>query len=126
MKDPTTRCWYTQDILQHTLPDGSIEPVFQLVCEDIPNDIIEGPSPSGVWSIVLDRVRPVREAVVGRKLFSTVSGPEQYGLSHPIIHRLIETLPNANKCWLYDPSLFESSAQPKTRKKRTKILKDEE
>jgi hypothetical protein len=113
LKRPDQRCWYTQEILAS--PNDPKEPLFRLVCEDDPNSPIEGSTPSGVWTEVLERVRPFREAAAGRKLFSTVSGPEQFGLSHGVIHKLIQELPNADKCANYDPSLIETK-QSKSKK----------
>lgn len=79
---------------------------------------------------MLERVRPVREEITGKKLFTTVSGPEQYGLSHKIIHRLINELPNASKCTKYDSSLAESTSnqpvKPKRRKKESDISEGDE
>lgn len=108
IKNPAVRCTYKQDIL--VSPTDAREPLFRLTCEDMPEAPIEGPTPSGVWAEVLDRVKPHREAQAGRKLYSTVSGPEQYGLSHGVIHKLIQELPDAKLCVNYDPTLFENDA----------------
>lgn len=90
----------------------------------MPDEPIEGPTPSGVWAEVLERVRPVREEITGKKLFTNVSGPEQFGLSHKIIHKLIYELPNSTKCTKYDPTLAENPNTPvsKGSKKRKREI----
>ncbi|XP_049851444.1 uncharacterized protein LOC126326044 [Schistocerca gregaria] len=138
--EPTRRCWYIQEILEgrpsggaHSSPGEdpsddvsthylSQEPLFRLTCEDLPSEPIEGSTPSGVWSEVLERIRPIREGIAGRKLLSTVSGPEQFGLSHRVIHQLIERLPNASLCVNYDPAQVLQAVQKEAdgRKKRAK------
>lgn len=104
LKDPTKRCEYTQEVIAN--PKQSNEPQFRLICEDDALNPITSSTPSGVWSEVLERIKPQREAIVGRTLHSTISGPEQFGFSHPIIHALIEELPNADRCANYDRSAF--------------------
>jgi len=75
LKDPSTRCMYIQEILENTNPTqnsknshAETEPLFRLTCEDLPDEPIEGPTPSGVWAEVLERVRPVREEITGKKV----------------------------------------------------------
>lgn len=104
LKDPTKKCEYTQEVIAN--PKNSSEPQFRLTCEDDALNPIVSSTPSGVWSEVLERIKPQREAIVGRTLHSTISGPEQFGFSHPIIHALIEELPNADKCSIYDRTAF--------------------
>lgn len=104
LKDPTKRCEYTQEVIMN--PKQPNEPLFRLTCEDDPLNPILSSTPSGVWSEVLERIKPQREAIVGRTLHSTISGPEQFGFSHPIIHALIEELPNSDKCANYDSNAF--------------------
>lgn len=104
LKDPTKKCEYIQEVIAN--PKNSSEPQFRLTCEDDALNPIVSSTPSGVWSEVLERIKPQREAIVGRTLHSTISGPEQFGFSHPIIHALIEELPNADKCAIYDRSAF--------------------
>lgn len=106
LKNPASRCWYIQEVLSSTSEPK--EPLFRLTCEDDPEHPIQSSTPSGVWSEVLERIKPQREAIVGRPLHSTISGPEQFGFSHPIIHQLIEDLPSALKCVNYDLNLFSS------------------
>lgn len=113
LKDPNTRCDYTQEVILN--PKNSKEPIFRLTCEDDPENPIQSSTPSGVWSEVLERIKPQREAIVGRVLHSTISGPEQFGFSHPIIHTLLQELPNADKCANYDPNLYHT---PDARGKR--------
>ena len=115
LKTPSSRCWYVQEVLSSTTEPK--EPIFRLTCEDDPEYPIQSNTPSGVWSEVLERIKPQREAIVGRALHSTISGPEQFGFSHPIIHQLIEELPDALQCANYDPNLF---FQPDPRGKRSK------
>jgi hypothetical protein len=106
VKFPDTKCYYVQELLaSETEP---ISPVFKLTCEDEPDRPIYGSSASSVWATLLDRIRPQREQIMGRPLNSSISGPEQYGFSHPSIHSLIEALPGASNCLGHDPmSLYE-------------------
>ena len=82
----------------------------------MPDEILDNITPSGVWADVLTRVRPIREEKTGKRLLTSVSGPEQFGLSQKVIHKLIEELPNATKCTRYIPALFDAPKKPKKRR----------
>ena len=94
-------------VVSEILPSESSGPIFRVLLKDDPAH--NGYSfhyikitlhrwthstASGVWMKVLQSLK--------RKPNISVSGPEMYGLSHPLVKRLIEELPNAKNCLEYE------------------------
>lgn len=103
--DPARRCGYTQEIRSTSTKTkqghDSQEPVFVLICEEAPEQVLSSSTPSGVWAMLLERVKAHREEKAGKKLSTNISGQEQFGLSNAVIKSLIEELPNATLCKKY-------------------------
>ncbi len=67
----------------------------------------------------------MNESQGGKRVFTTVSGPEYFGLSNPKVRALIESLPNADKCERYDKKV-DSETTPKKKRGRPAKVKVEE
>ena len=76
------------------LDDGQ-KPMFKVTCSDDPHNPIVKDSASGAW---LDFVKKTNDIQQVRKTKPSVSGPDRFGLAEPSVLRIIQTLPNANKC----------------------------
>lgn len=87
-------------------------PIFHIHPEDQP-DIppIEANTATGVWSVVLRAANAIRNK---KGLANSVSGPEYYGLSNPIVASLIQSLPGAKYCkdYVWQPFDIQSPAPP--------------
>ena len=95
MEDPTMRVWWRSLILD----DGGDGPLFRCEMKDDSSVFFEGGSPSAPW---LAAVRAIEDRkrelgmVANRSL--TISGPECYGLSHPIVQRIMQTMEGVDQC----------------------------
>ena len=93
MHDPDERIWYTSSIVK-----TSRGPKF--IVENTQNKIhFESEKPSGAWVAVirayaaaLNKISPSRRAT------TTVSGPEYFGISAPIVRHLFSQMENVEKC----------------------------
>jgi len=110
MADPTVRVLYTSEIV-----DGGDEPKFNVTPEG--GETIQATTPSGAWTEVVKRVNDMKLEKTGKRLFTTVSGPEMFGFSHPTIAKLIQELPGAELCDRYVCLSFEEK-NPSARKRR--------
>jgi len=106
--DPSSRTEYTSEIV-----DGGERPLFQVTASDAPDKPGQGNSPTAAWTAIL---RKLNEK--SNKPFNAVSGPEYFGLAKGIISKLIQELPNADKCFNYQTQEFILDKTPQTRKKR--------
>lgn len=89
--NPATRTYYTSEILDQ----GGEGPIFRVIADDAPNDIIERDTASGAWVEVSLRCHKLRGSQRNKV---TVSGTEMFGLSHPDIAALVLELPGVEKC----------------------------
>ncbi|KAJ9064717.1 hypothetical protein DSO57_1027496 [Entomophthora muscae] len=96
--NPTAQTCYTSSIL-----DGNSGPKFQVVAEDRPNEPFLSDTPSGAWTQILKQASKVRNLQVA----NSGSGPEYYGLAHPTIAYMIQSLPNARLCSNYHWQNFD-------------------
>ena len=94
-KNPSNRVSWTCEILDV----GEEAPEFRLTPEDDRGNTIVGHTATAVWSEVLKLVKEKR--VDSEKSMGNISGPEYFGFSHPTIARLLEELPDAQKCTRY-------------------------
>ncbi|KAL9657275.1 hypothetical protein ABK040_011495 [Willaertia magna] len=92
VKDTNKRCLYTCEI-----KDGGDAPIFVLISEDNPNEVIEAPSATAAWTVIVKQINKIKSEESGKRVFTNVSGPEYYGLAHPTVMKLISQLPNAEK-----------------------------
>ncbi|XP_002708791.2 transforming growth factor beta regulator 1 [Oryctolagus cuniculus] len=99
MKCPDQKCLYTCQI-----KDGGVQPQFEIVPEDDPQNAIIGPSADACHAELLQTI----SATLG-KLMPTLlpSGADFFGFSHPTIHNLIQSCPGARKCINYQWVKFD-------------------
>jgi len=104
MKDPERKVNYECEII---LGPGGTSPAFQITPEDDPDQPIIGSSATAVWKTVLERVNALKTEQSGKRMFAAISGPEYFGFSQPTVAKLIQDLPNADKCERYKMKQFE-------------------
>ncbi|KAI8870485.1 FYRC-domain-containing protein, partial [Ramicandelaber brevisporus] len=85
-----------------TILDGGNQPLFRVVAEDCPDKPIEWASATGAWSKVVRQVNAVRK----KEASNSISGPDLFGLTHATIAKMIQDLPNVEKCPNYVPQNF--------------------
>ncbi|CAG8498877.1 2905_t:CDS:2 [Diversispora eburnea] len=98
MIDPLKNTIYTSRI-----EDGVDGPKFIVQAQDQPNDPIVASSATGAWTPVIKQANNIRN----RKHSNAASGPDYFGLSQPTIRKMIQELPNAEKCKNYAFQVFE-------------------
>ncbi|KAI8340835.1 F/Y rich C-terminus-domain-containing protein [Chlamydoabsidia padenii] len=76
------------------------EPSFVVEPKDDPENIIRAKTATGCWTVVAKKANQIRKKS-GR---NSISGPEYYGLAHPVIRFLIEEM-GVDKCTKYKKSL---------------------
>jgi len=98
-----SRCKYFSEII-----DGGTEPRFVVTCyEDTENPIsIEASTPSGAWAQVGQRINGLKFKANGKEVLTQLSGPEMFGFSFPTIAKLIQEMPGATECSLYQMQEF--------------------
>jgi hypothetical protein len=92
IKGDGSRTLYRSEII-----DGGDRPIFTVVASDDPDTIHSSPTVSGCWISVIKRVKDVLK----NRATTSISGPSCFGLSNPDVKKLIEKLPNAQKCMRY-------------------------
>jgi hypothetical protein len=103
--NPSERVWYTSEILDI----GGELPLFRVTMDSHPEISFESNSPSAPWNIIADKAREIRS---DGDRHSTVSGPDYFGLTSPIICYLIQQMECADQCVNYVMKQFEK-APPK-------------
>ncbi|XP_044522126.1 transforming growth factor beta regulator 1 [Gracilinanus agilis] len=99
MKCPDQKCLYTCQI-----KDGGMQPQFEIVPEDDPENAIVGSSANACHAELLKTISAAR----GKLLPSVLpSGADFFGFSHPTIHNLIQSCPGARKCINYQWVKFD-------------------
>ncbi|KAJ2722086.1 hypothetical protein GGI07_003528 [Coemansia sp. Benny D115] len=92
MTDPNRQviytCWIT---------DGGDAPLFHVEAEDMNGSPIVAPTATGAWTTVLRKVNQIRQ----REHSNSASGPDYFGFSHPTIAKMIQDLPDADRCRSY-------------------------
>lgn len=104
MVDPHSDTQYTCEIL-----DGGDEPIFQLNADDNPSECWRGPTPTTVWTIAVRRAFAIRNMDYGHNPV----GPDFFGLRKNTIAKMIQDLPNADKCKNYIWQNFEAMSNSK-------------
>ncbi|CAO3649740.1 unnamed protein product [Cunninghamella blakesleeana] len=99
MVDPHSDTQYTCQIL-----DGGDEPIFQLEADDNPGEVYAGPTTTTIWTIVVRRAFAIRNMEYGHNPV----GPDFFGLRKNTIAKMIQDLPNADKCKNYVWQTFEA------------------
>ncbi|XP_035293702.1 transforming growth factor beta regulator 1 isoform X1 [Cricetulus griseus] len=90
MKCPDQKCLYTCQV-----KDGGVQPQFEIVPEDDPQNTIVSSSADACYE---ELVRTISNAT-GKLMPNLLScGAEFFGFSHPVIHNLIQSCPEAQNC----------------------------
>ncbi|XP_055477712.1 transforming growth factor beta regulator 1 isoform X2 [Psammomys obesus] len=90
MKCPDQKCLYTCQI-----KDGGVQPQFEIVPEDDPHNTIVGSSADACYEELLRAI----SATTGKLQPNPFScGADFFGFSHPTIHNLIQSCPDAQNC----------------------------
>ncbi|RCH81684.1 hypothetical protein CU098_003296, partial [Rhizopus stolonifer] len=116
MVDPHSDTQYTCEIL-----DGGDEPIFQLNADDNPTECWRGPTPTTVWTIAVRRAFAIRNMDYGHNPV----GPDFFGLRKNTIAKMIQDLPDADKCKNYIWQNFEVMSSNKgksVRRTNTRII----
>ncbi|KAG0031647.1 hypothetical protein BGZ81_000852 [Podila clonocystis] len=98
MIDPHQQTIYTCSIV-----DDGDAPKFQIDAEDQPGKPIIAGTATGAWTHVVKTANMIRR----RDHSNSASGPDYFGFSNATIAKLIQDLPNADKCKTYVMQLFE-------------------
>ncbi|KAF8932779.1 hypothetical protein BGZ52_009391 [Haplosporangium bisporale] len=98
MIDPSHQTIYTCSIV-----DDGDAPKFQIDAEDQPGKPIIAGTATGAWTHVVKTANMIRR----RDHSNSASGPDYFGFSNATIAKLIQDLPNAEKCKTYVMQLFE-------------------
>lgn len=125
IKDPDLRWHYRSRIL-----DGGEFPLFEVLAEEDSSFAIVERSASTAWAKVVKAANEARQ----EERNCTVSGPEYFGYGHPTCVRLIQELPNVEKCANYVVHTFnlekrsslakQSDSKKSPRKQRPSKRKD--
>ena len=84
------RAQYTCEIL-----DDGVKPMFKVTCSEEPNNPVIKDSASGSWMDFLKRTNDIQAV---KKAKPSVSGPDRFGLAEPSVLRIIQNMPNADRC----------------------------
>ncbi|KAI9229069.1 MAG: F/Y rich C-terminus-domain-containing protein, partial [Piptocephalis tieghemiana] len=86
-----------------TVLDGGNGPRFMLEFADIPDQPIIAQTATGAWTAAVRRANELRQ----REHSNSASGPDYFGFSNSLIAKIIQELPNAEKCLNYHRQTFE-------------------
>nr|KAF6404223.1 transforming growth factor beta regulator 1 [Molossus molossus] len=99
MKCPDQKCLYTCQI-----KDGGMQPQFEIVPEDDPQNAIVSSSANACHAELLKAI----SATMGKLMSHLLpAGADFFGFSHPTIHNLIQSCPGARKCVNYQWVKFD-------------------
>eukprot|EP01080_Neovahlkampfia_damariscottae_P000097 gene97-4346_t len=96
--NPSEKVQYTCEILSD---ENTESPVFKVTPNDDPTQSFTSTTPTGAWTPIIKKVQESRKKIGGKRQYSTVSGPEYFGLSNPKCRELLNSLENADKCESY-------------------------
>lgn len=80
-----------------TISDGGDGPRFHVTPEDAPDKAVTATTATGAWTAVIRVANALRK----REHSNSASGPDYFGFSHPTVAKLIQDLPNVDKCENY-------------------------
>ncbi|KAG0328242.1 hypothetical protein BGZ99_005760 [Dissophora globulifera] len=111
MIDPQQQTTYTCSVV-----DDGEAPKFQIDAEDQPGKPIIAGTATGAWTHIVKAANLIRK----RDHSNSASGPDYFGFSNATIAKMIQDLPNADKCKTYIMQRFEepSKTQAGTSEKR--------
>ncbi|EAY16278.1 F/Y-rich N-terminus family protein [Trichomonas vaginalis G3] len=100
--NPKDRVWYISEIID----DGKENPLFRVSMRDMPEVKWEGRSASKVWSEVLKAVNKKRKEIGDlSKNSNSISGPDHYGLSNPLVLKYFSQMENIDKLKSFVPTV---------------------
>ncbi|KAI8600368.1 F/Y-rich N-terminus-domain-containing protein [Dissophora ornata] len=113
MIDPHQQTTYTCSVI-----DDGEAPKFQIDAEDQPGKPIIAGTATGAWTHIVKAANLIRK----RDHSNSASGPDYFGFSNATIAKMIQDLPNADKCKSYIMQRFEEpSAKASTAPEKRKI-----
>lgn len=115
MHDIESRILYTCEILE----DGRGNPVFRITPEDDVDHPVDGDTATAAWTAVVRAVNN-KKSKENRRSFTAVSGPEWFAFAHPTIAKLIQELPDVDKCSKYEMKVESGEAHTVRRRKSGK------
>ncbi|KAF9118451.1 hypothetical protein BGW39_001162 [Mortierella sp. 14UC] len=101
MVDPSSHTTYTCSVI-----DDGEAPKFQIEAEDQPGKPIIAGTATGAWTHIVKAANAIRK----RDHSNSASGPDYFGFSNATIAKMIQDLPNAEKCSTYVMQQFEEIA----------------
>ena len=120
LTDMDKKATYVNEILD----DGAGHPIFKVTCQEGDGrrepEVFQADTSSGVWAKIGKRINECKEAVIGKKNFTQLSGPEMFGYGHPTVIRLLQELPGVEKLTKYEMQSFEVKDIKGTQKKTQK------
>lgn len=93
------RALYTCEIL-----DGGLKPQYKLISNEDPDNPIIRDSSTGCWIAVCNKINILQGS---KRSKVTISGTDRFGLSDSNVVRLLQSLPNADKCSKYIMKQFD-------------------
>ncbi|ORX61362.1 hypothetical protein DM01DRAFT_253084 [Hesseltinella vesiculosa] len=119
----TVRKWYRSMVdaksdTQYTcrILDNGREPKFEVTADDCPM-VYSGPTPTTVWTIIVRRAFAIRNQEYGHNPV----GPDFFGLRKNTIAKMIQDLPNVDKCAQYVFQNFEPARFNKPGRNRRRL-----
>ncbi|ORZ21197.1 hypothetical protein BCR42DRAFT_407046 [Absidia repens] len=119
----TVRKWYRSMVdaksdTQYTcrILDNGREPKFEVTADDCPMTY-SGPTPTTVWTIIVRRAFAIRNQEYGHNPV----GPDFFGLRKNTIAKMIQDLPNVDKCTQYVWQTFEPARFNKPGRNRRRL-----
>ncbi|KAI8086475.1 F/Y-rich N-terminus-domain-containing protein [Halteromyces radiatus] len=119
----TVRKWYRSMVdaksdTQYTcrILDNGREPKFEVTADDCPMTY-SGPTPTTVWTIIVRRAFAIRNQEYGHNPV----GPDFFGLRKNTIAKMIQDLPNVEKCSQYVWQTFEPARFNKPGRNRRRL-----
>ncbi|KAF9902063.1 hypothetical protein EC991_005375 [Linnemannia zychae] len=101
MVDPTSHTTYTCSVI-----DDGEAPKFQIEAEDQPGKPIIAGTATGAWTHIVKAANAIRK----RDHSNSASGPDYFGFSNATIAKMIQDLPDVEKCSTYVMQQFEEIA----------------
>ncbi|KAI8598619.1 F/Y rich C-terminus-domain-containing protein, partial [Dissophora ornata] len=98
MIDLNNQTTYTCSVI-----DDGEAPKFQIDAEDQPGKPIIAGTATGAWTHVVKAANAIRK----RDHSNSASGPDYFGFSNATIAKMIQDLPNVDKCQSYIMQRFE-------------------
>ncbi|KAG0213580.1 hypothetical protein BGX28_003997 [Mortierella sp. GBA30] len=98
MIDPNNLTTYTCSVI-----DDGEAPKFQIDAEDQPGKPIIAGTATGAWTHVVKTANQIRK----REHSNSASGPDYFGFSNATIAKMIQDLPDVDKCTSYIMQRFE-------------------